>query len=63
MRIFITGGSGLLGSKLAEIALGKGHGVFSGDIGSFPMKGKAIKSGTFGRRFSWIEERQQSKAL
>jgi dTDP-4-dehydrorhamnose reductase len=43
MKIFITGGSGLLGSKLAEIALEKGHEVFSGDIGNFPMKGEAVK--------------------
>jgi dTDP-4-dehydrorhamnose reductase len=43
MRIFITGGGGLLGSKLAEIALEKGHKVFSGYYHSLPEKGEPVK--------------------
>ncbi|MCJ7445750.1 MAG: SDR family oxidoreductase [Methanotrichaceae archaeon] len=43
MRIFVTGGSGLLGSKLAEIALEKGHQVFSGYNHNLSEKGLPIK--------------------
>lgn len=43
MRIFITGGGGLLGSKLAEIALKEGHEVFSGYNHNFPEKGEPVK--------------------
>ncbi|ADC66511.1 dTDP-4-dehydrorhamnose reductase [Ferroglobus placidus DSM 10642] len=43
MRIFITGGSGLLGSKLAEIALEKGYEVYSGYNSHKPEFGKPVK--------------------
>ncbi|MCJ7445830.1 MAG: NAD-dependent epimerase/dehydratase family protein [Methanotrichaceae archaeon] len=42
MRIFVTGGSGLLGSKLAEVALERGHQVFSGYSHNLPEKGLPI---------------------
>lgn len=43
MRIFITGGGGLLGSKLAEIALEEGHEVFSGYRHNVPKIGTPVK--------------------
>ena len=43
MRIFITGGSGLMGSKAAEIALAEGHEVFSGFAHSEPEFGKPTR--------------------
>ncbi len=43
MRIFITGGSGLLGSRLAEIALDEEYEVFSGFSHNRPEKGKPVK--------------------
>ena len=43
MRIFITGGGGLLGSRLAERALEEGHDVFSGYNNSIPVRGEPIK--------------------
>lgn len=43
LRIFITGGSGLLGSKIAEIALEKGYNVYSGFNSHKPEFGKAVK--------------------
>jgi dTDP-4-dehydrorhamnose reductase len=42
MRIFITGGSGLLGSKIAEIALRK-HEVYAGYCHNKPEFGEPIK--------------------
>lgn len=43
MRLLITGGSGLLGSKVAELALQEGHDVFSGYARHQPEHGKGIK--------------------
>jgi len=43
MRVFITGGSGLLGSKVAEIALEKGYEVYSGYNNHRPDFGEPIK--------------------
>lgn len=43
MRIFITGGGGLLGSKLAEIALEEGHKVFSGYNRNLPANGVPVR--------------------
>lgn len=43
MRIFITGGGGLLGSKLAEMALKEGHEVFSGYNHNLPGNGEPVK--------------------
>lgn len=43
MKIFITGGSGLLGSKVAEIALARGDEVFSGYAHNLPKFGRAAK--------------------
>jgi len=43
MRLFITGGSGLLGSKIAEIALEKGYEVFSGYKTHLPEFGIPVK--------------------
>jgi dTDP-4-dehydrorhamnose reductase len=43
MRIFITGGVGLLGTKLAEMAEEKGHEVFSGYNQNLPERGEPIK--------------------
>jgi dTDP-4-dehydrorhamnose reductase len=43
MKIFITGGSGLLGSKVAEIAEARGDEVFSGYAHNLPEYGKAVK--------------------
>jgi dTDP-4-dehydrorhamnose reductase len=43
MKIFITGGSGLLGSKVAEIAQARGDEVFSGYAHNLPEYGRAAK--------------------
>lgn len=43
MRIFITGGSGLLESKVAEIALDKGYEVYSGYNSHKPEFGEPVK--------------------
>ncbi|AEA46570.1 dTDP-4-dehydrorhamnose reductase [Archaeoglobus veneficus] len=43
MRIFITGGSGLLGHRIAEIALEKGYEVYSGYCHNHPSAGKPVK--------------------
>jgi len=43
MRLFITGGSGLLGSRLAEIAADRGDDVFSGYCHHLPEVGERIK--------------------
>lgn len=43
MRILVTGGGGLLGSKLAEIAMEGGHEVFSGYNHNLPKKGAPVK--------------------
>jgi len=43
MRIFITGGGGLLGSRLAEVAIEKGHDVLAGYSRSFPEKGEPVR--------------------
>jgi dTDP-4-dehydrorhamnose reductase len=43
MRIFITGGSGLLGSKLSQIALEEGHEIFSGHNHNLPENGLPVK--------------------
>ncbi len=43
MRIFVTGGSGLLGSKVAEFAVERGYDVYSGYHNHKPEFGKAVK--------------------
>ena len=43
MRIFVTGGSGLLGSKMAEIALERSYEVYSGFNTHTPEFGKPVK--------------------
>jgi len=43
LKIFVTGGSGLLGSKIAEISLEKGYDVYSGYCHHKPEFGKAVK--------------------
>ena len=43
MRTFITGGSGLLGHRIAELALEKSYEVYSGYCHNHPFAGKAIK--------------------
>lgn len=43
MRIFITGGGGLLGSRLSQIALEQGHEVFSGHNNNLPENGIPVK--------------------
>ncbi len=43
MKIFITGGSGLLGSKIAEIALERGYDVYSGYNMHSPDFGKPVR--------------------
>jgi len=50
MKIFITGGSGLMGSKMAEVALARGNQVFSGYAHNEPQCGRAI-------RFDLMDER------
>ena len=42
MRIFITGGSGLLGSKIAEFALGK-YKIYTGYCHNKPELGEPVK--------------------
>jgi len=43
MRVLITGGSGLLGSKLAEIAVNRGYEVISGYVDHPPPIGEGLK--------------------
>ncbi|HIH69035.1 MAG TPA: dTDP-4-dehydrorhamnose reductase [Methermicoccus shengliensis] len=43
MKMFVTGGSGLLGNKIAEIALERGYDVYSGYCNHKPEFGKAVK--------------------
>ncbi len=43
MRIFITGGGGLLGFKLAGMAREEGYEVLSGYNGSVPKNGVPLK--------------------
>ena len=43
MRIFVTGGSGLLGYRIAELALEKGYEVYSGYCHNKPLAGEAVK--------------------
>jgi dTDP-4-dehydrorhamnose reductase len=43
MRIFISGGSGLMGSKVAELATRRSHDVFSGYAEHPPELGEGIK--------------------
>jgi dTDP-4-dehydrorhamnose reductase len=43
MKLLITGGSGLMGSKVAEIGIERGHRVFSGYAHNRPEYGVAIK--------------------
>lgn len=43
MRIFITGGSGLAGSKLAEVASARGEEVWSGYAHNLPPYGKKVQ--------------------
>ena len=43
MRIFISGGSGLLGSKVAEIALERGYEIYSGYCHNKPEFGEPVK--------------------
>ena len=43
MKILITGGSGLLGGKVAELAQARGDEVFSGYAHNAPGFGKAVK--------------------
>jgi len=43
MKVFITGGSGLLGYRIAELALEKGYDVYSGYCHSKPLVGEAVR--------------------
>jgi dTDP-4-dehydrorhamnose reductase len=43
MKLFITGGSGLLGSKIAEIAINKGYEVYSGYLDEPSTFGNGVK--------------------
>ena len=43
MKIFVTGGSDLLGSKVAELAVEKGYNVYSGYRNQKLEFGKAVK--------------------
>ena len=43
MRIFVSGGSGLLGSKIAEIAMIRGYEVYAGYCHNIPEYGEPIK--------------------
>jgi len=43
MKILVTGGSGLLGGKIAEMAQSRGDEVFSGYAHNVPAFGKAVK--------------------
>jgi dTDP-4-dehydrorhamnose reductase len=56
MKIFITGGSGLLGSKVAEIAQARGDEVFSGYAHNLPPYGKALK-------FDLLDEKSISELI
>ncbi len=51
MRLFITGGSGLLGSKVAEIAMEKGYEVFCGYNTHFPEVGIPVRINLLDRDF------------
>jgi dTDP-4-dehydrorhamnose reductase len=56
MKIFITGGSGLLGSKVAEIAQVGGDDVFSGYSHNLPDHGRAV-------RFDLLDEKSISELI
>jgi len=43
MRILVTGASGLLGKRLAELALQKGHDVISSYKNNVPVHGKPLE--------------------
>jgi dTDP-4-dehydrorhamnose reductase len=43
MKILVTGGSGLLGGKIAEMSQSRGDEVFSGYAHNVPAFGKAVK--------------------
>ncbi|VVB63246.1 ADP-L-glycero-D-manno-heptose-6-epimerase [uncultured archaeon] len=43
MKLLVTGGSGLMGSKVAELGLQKGYEVFSGYAHHLPMHGATVK--------------------
>jgi len=43
MKVFITGGSGLAGSRLAEMALARGDEVYSGYAHNQPLYGREVK--------------------
>jgi dTDP-4-dehydrorhamnose reductase len=43
MRLLVTGGSGLMGSKVAQLALKKGYAVFSGYAHHEPENGVGVK--------------------
>jgi len=43
MRVLVTGGSGLLGSKIAEIAKDRGYDVISGYVDHRPQIGEGLK--------------------
>ena len=43
LRLLVTGGSGLMGSKVAELALQKGYEVFSGYAQHLPEHGLGVK--------------------
>lgn len=43
MRVLVTGGSGLLGSKLTEIAADRGHDVISGYVKNRPVLGERLR--------------------
>ncbi len=43
MRVFVTGASGLLGSKVAELALERGYDVYSGYRSNTPEFGNPVK--------------------
>ncbi|KUL03007.1 MAG: dTDP-4-dehydrorhamnose reductase [Methanoculleus marisnigri] len=43
MRVLITGGSGLLGSKIAEISMDRGYEVISGYVEHRPQIGEGLK--------------------
>jgi len=43
LKILITGASGLLGAKVAELALGRGFDVYSGYLTQVPIFGKPVR--------------------
>jgi dTDP-4-dehydrorhamnose reductase len=43
MRLLITGANGLLGSKLSELSVDRGHKVYSGYLSKIPTSGVPIK--------------------